>query len=272
METLSEHYELVIFTASLSQYADPLLDILDAKQLCSARLFREHCTHMCESHVKNLQLLGRAMKDVLIIDNSPNCFMLQPENAIPIKSWFDDPADTQLIELIPFLERLAFKPDVRPILKECVFNLKSTQADSHYIDIQKGLELVQQIDNFESLPSIPLCEEQGQILDSTLNLQLSKKQPGLTPKQKPHSPGSFKQQPSQRVTHKIVRQSRYVKPQKSDKPSSPPVYTDDEFNIEDMDFSQGDEQKLHVSMNTSQTKKSIVLLNEAPFNLTDVRK
>jgi hypothetical protein len=65
--------------------------------------------------------------------------MLQPENAVPIKSWFDDPSDTQLLDLIPFLEQLAYKADVRPILKECVYNLKSQQPA---IDIKKGLELM----------------------------------------------------------------------------------------------------------------------------------
>ena len=65
-----------------------------------------------------------------------------------------------------------------------------------------------------------------------------------------------------------MRQSRFVLKQ-----SSPRLITDDEFNIEDMDFSQGDEQKVQVLMNPSQMKKSIILLNEqAPFNLTDVRK
>lgn len=31
LEKLSQHYELIIYTASLSKYADPLLDILDNK-------------------------------------------------------------------------------------------------------------------------------------------------------------------------------------------------------------------------------------------------
>ena len=29
LERMAEHYELVIYTASLRQYADPLMDILD---------------------------------------------------------------------------------------------------------------------------------------------------------------------------------------------------------------------------------------------------
>ena len=41
---MQQYYEVIIYTASLSKYADPLMDILDESRACSARLFREHCT------------------------------------------------------------------------------------------------------------------------------------------------------------------------------------------------------------------------------------
>lgn len=43
-------------------------------------------------------------------------FRLQVNNGIPIESWFDDPSDSALISLIPFLETLANADDVRPII------------------------------------------------------------------------------------------------------------------------------------------------------------
>lgn len=43
-------------------------------------------------------------------------FRLQVNNGIPIKSWFDDPSDSALISLLPFLETLADVDDVRPII------------------------------------------------------------------------------------------------------------------------------------------------------------
>ncbi len=39
LEQLSPFYELVIYTASLSKYADPLMDQIDPKGYCTARLF-----------------------------------------------------------------------------------------------------------------------------------------------------------------------------------------------------------------------------------------
>ena len=39
-----------------------------------------------------------------------------PDNAIPIKSWFNDPSDTALLDLLPVLDALRFVSDVRSIL------------------------------------------------------------------------------------------------------------------------------------------------------------
>ena len=60
--------------------------------------------------------LGRDLKQVIIIDNSPACYMFHKRNAIPISSWFSDPTDNDLIELIPFLEDLKFVEDVTLVL------------------------------------------------------------------------------------------------------------------------------------------------------------
>lgn len=38
------------------------------------------------------------------------------DNAIPIKSWFADPSDTALLNLLPMLDALRFVSDVRSIL------------------------------------------------------------------------------------------------------------------------------------------------------------
>ena len=38
------------------------------------------------------------------------------DNAIPIKSWFEDPTDTALLNLLPVLDCLRFTHDVRSIL------------------------------------------------------------------------------------------------------------------------------------------------------------
>lgn len=68
-------------------------------------------------YVKDLSELGRDLKDVLIIDNSPTAYLFQPDNALPISSWYEDKSDRCLYDYIPFLTALSKVDDVRPILK-----------------------------------------------------------------------------------------------------------------------------------------------------------
>ena len=100
---MSQVFELVIYTASLSKYANPMLDWLDPKGLCSYRLFREHCTFFKGIFVKDLSRTARPLKDQIIIDNSPASYIFHPWCAIPCTSCYDDKSDTELIELVPIL-------------------------------------------------------------------------------------------------------------------------------------------------------------------------
>ena len=84
---------MVIFTASLSKYADPLMNLMDPSGICTMRLFREHCTYINGVYTKDMSKIGRDMKDAMILDNSPSAYMLQPECAVPIISWYDNPND-----------------------------------------------------------------------------------------------------------------------------------------------------------------------------------
>lgn len=113
LEAVHELYEIVTYTASLSVYADPLLDQIDPLKRVSHRLFREHCTVYNNGFIKDLSRLGRDLKGVIIVDNTPTAYSLQRENAIPISTWTDDVNDTQLFELSLLLEALACVHDVR---------------------------------------------------------------------------------------------------------------------------------------------------------------
>ena len=69
--------------------------------------------------MKDLTRLGRPIKDIIIIDNSPNSYLFQPQNALPCVSWYDDQSDTELATFIPIMEKLArYKGDVRRILRK----------------------------------------------------------------------------------------------------------------------------------------------------------
>ena len=114
---MSKIYEIVIFTASLSQYAQPLINQLDKDSVGFSQLYREHCTFYNNIYfVKDLSKLGRELKNIIFVDNSSSAYMFQPENAIPITSWYQNPHDKELYKLIPFLAKLADVEDVREFL------------------------------------------------------------------------------------------------------------------------------------------------------------
>lgn len=113
MRRMGELYEIVIYTASLSKYADPLLDKLDPNKTIRWRLFREHCVYHEGHYVKDLSILGRDLKDSIIIDNSPMSYMFHPGSAIAVPSYIDDPADRYLPHMTPFLEHLVHVSDIR---------------------------------------------------------------------------------------------------------------------------------------------------------------
>jgi RNA polymerase II subunit A small phosphatase-like protein len=122
------------FSSPVLQYADPVLDKLDIHQVVTHRLFRESCYNHKGNYVKvclgfcvpsllflltntqDLSQLGRPIGDTIIIDNSPASYIFHPNNSAPVSSWFNDPHDTELTDLVPFLTDLAAVDDVRGVL------------------------------------------------------------------------------------------------------------------------------------------------------------
>ncbi|XP_060909827.1 uncharacterized protein LOC132987061 isoform X1 [Labrus mixtus] len=118
LKRMGEMFECVLFTASLSKYADPVSDLLDKWGAFQSRLFRESCVFHKGNYVKDLSRLGRDLNKVIIIDNSPASYIFHPDNAVPVASWFDDMSDTELLDLIPFFERLSKVDDIYDFLQQ----------------------------------------------------------------------------------------------------------------------------------------------------------
>ena len=158
------------------------MDILDKDRVVSYRLFREHCTFYQGMYVKDLSEVGRDMRDLLIIDNSPTAYLFQPENALPISSWYEEKADRCLFDYIPFLKELSKVNDVRTILRSVNEVEASTRnadpsddgaggdSNQHLVFLEHGIEAIRaevgldsamareeqksQIENFsESMPN-----------------------------------------------------------------------------------------------------------------------
>lgn len=52
---------------------------------------------------QDLLCLGRPLADSIIVDNSPHSYVFQPENALPIGTFIDDPNDREARPLLPRL-------------------------------------------------------------------------------------------------------------------------------------------------------------------------
>ncbi|CAI4615841.1 AIS_collapsed_G0035370.mRNA.1.CDS.1 [Saccharomyces cerevisiae] len=107
LNRVSQLYEVVVFTASVSRYANPLLDTLDPNGTIHHRLFREACYNYEGNYIKNLSQIGRPLSETIILDNSPASYFFHPQHAVPISSWFSDTHDNELLDIIPLLEDLS---------------------------------------------------------------------------------------------------------------------------------------------------------------------
>uniref|UniRef100_A0A672N775 protein-serine/threonine phosphatase n=1 Tax=Sinocyclocheilus grahami TaxID=75366 RepID=A0A672N775_SINGR len=117
LEVVSQWYELVVFTASMEIYGSAVADKLDSnKGFLKRRYYRQHCTLDSGSYIKDLSVVHDDLSSIVILDNSPGAYRSHPDNAIPIKSWFSDPSDTALLNLLPMLDALRFTADVRSVL------------------------------------------------------------------------------------------------------------------------------------------------------------
>ena len=128
LNELNKYYEIVAFTAGIKDYADNILNLLDVNDnIIKFRLYRQHVTVAGFNSYKNLKLLGRDIKKVIIIDNLKENFALQPDNGLFIKTWTSDVNDTQFIDLLNILKNIAISNvnDVRPIIRKINEKIKN---------------------------------------------------------------------------------------------------------------------------------------------------
>ncbi|RCK59472.1 Nuclear envelope morphology protein 1 [Candida viswanathii] len=144
LEETLQWFELQIFTASVKEYADPIIDWLESEVLAklkkkgvstnndngeegeeepskifTKRYYRNDCTY--RSGVGYIKDLSKFIKDddlrnVMILDNSPISYALHEENALAIEGWINDQNDRDLLNLLPLLKSLSLAIDVRYIL------------------------------------------------------------------------------------------------------------------------------------------------------------
>jgi RNA polymerase II subunit A small phosphatase-like protein len=112
-------FDLFVFTASLAEYAVPVIQGILPCFPAERVLSRPHCRLVDGLIVKDLSIFRRDLARMILVDNSPQSFIAQPGNGILISTWRGDIGDGVLLnELLPFLRICAEARDVREVLNQ----------------------------------------------------------------------------------------------------------------------------------------------------------
>lgn len=114
LSAMAERYEIGIFTASLREYAEKVIQEIDPHKYIQWVLYRDSCSLFQGCTVKNLQSLPRALDRTVLVDDRASSFMLQSRNGILCTPFLGNREDTELQKLCEFLTELSqIKGDLR---------------------------------------------------------------------------------------------------------------------------------------------------------------
>ena len=129
LNAVKEYYELVSFTNESKEFSDMILkEIEKNKKYFDYNLYKEHTSLYGNKYIKDISKLGRDIKKIIIIDDDPTNFILNPENGIQISPYLGDSTkdDTTLFELkrLLILFHRIGGDDIRKIIKNFEKDIK----------------------------------------------------------------------------------------------------------------------------------------------------
>ena len=119
LQEISRYFLIGIFTASIPEYADAVINYLDPEEkYIKFKLYRNDCVSVCDMlRVKDLSLFGEENLDrIVLLDNNIYSFSAQLSNGILINSFFCDKSDDELSNVRKYLiEYILPSDDVRKV-------------------------------------------------------------------------------------------------------------------------------------------------------------
>ena len=120
IRSIAYEFDVFIFTASMPEYAVPVIQTIIPGFPLSRILTRNHCRLYNGILVKDISIFRRDLSRMIIVDNSAESFALQQENGILISTWTGDQEDAALQEeLLPILHQCRIADDVRTVITRC---------------------------------------------------------------------------------------------------------------------------------------------------------
>ena len=119
LKEISNYFEIGIFTASIPEYADAVINYLDPdEKLIKFRLYRNDCVNLENViKIKDLRIFGENnLNRIVLLDNNIYSFSAQLSNGILINSFFCDKNDDELANVRKYLIDYIYpSDDVRKI-------------------------------------------------------------------------------------------------------------------------------------------------------------
>lgn len=136
---LSKLYYIVIFTAAITPYANPIIDILLPNLPAPQRLFRESCVDIQGILLKDLSMFNIPLSKIIIVDNNSLSFSKHRTNGVLSKTWEGDYNDNELIDrILPLLIKCAAANDVRDVIRAA--GQEGCACSSHITTFDEKLE------------------------------------------------------------------------------------------------------------------------------------
>ncbi len=132
-----QHFQIGVWTSARASYANEIFSqvfpfvsplFIRSEQHCLDKK-NEHGHRVSIKPIHTLAHQGHDLKQILVIDDSPEKHTYTPDNLIPITPYYGDKRDSELKQLIHFLDSIKHHHNLLPIEK---YNWRQTQhALSH---------------------------------------------------------------------------------------------------------------------------------------------
>ena len=135
LKELSQHFEIVLFTAAEEDYTGIVLNELNKNNYITHILCRKYTEFKNGCYIKDLSKLGRDLNKVCIVDNNKDNFSLQPENGLCISSYYGEQNDNELYILCADLKKIIeIQPDdIRTVIKKIDEDMQNRYNENYAI-------------------------------------------------------------------------------------------------------------------------------------------
>jgi TFIIF-interacting CTD phosphatase-like protein len=117
----AERFDIFVYTFAGRRYAQPILDRILPDVDEAHRLYKDSCFTCRGGVYKDLDMLGRDLGEVIMIEDNGATAAFYPRNTIVVPRWKLQQTDTTMTTWLPeLLEWCTQVEDVRPLIESCM--------------------------------------------------------------------------------------------------------------------------------------------------------